>query len=79
MTGHSSIRGFLHSRSGRTIISYFEDGGLRDGQMTFKDLKLIEPLLEAVARQGYVAPTPIQEQAIPHILQGKDLIGRADR
>ena len=45
--------------------------------MTFKNLKLIEPLLEAVAKQGYTAPTPIQEQAIPHILQGKDLIGIA--
>jgi ATP-dependent RNA helicase RhlE len=45
--------------------------------MTFKDLKLIEPLLEAVAKQGYTAPTPIQEQAIPHILQGKDLVGIA--
>ena len=45
--------------------------------MTFKDLKLIEPLLEAVAKQGYTEPTPIQEQAIPHILQGKDLIGIA--
>ena len=45
--------------------------------MTFKDLKLIGPLLEAVAKQGYSAPTPIQEQAIPHILQGKDLVGIA--
>ncbi len=45
--------------------------------MEFKDLKLIPPLLEAVAKQGYTAPTPIQEQAIPHILQGKDLIGIA--
>jgi ATP-dependent RNA helicase RhlE len=45
--------------------------------MLFKDLGLIEPLLKAVARQGYASPTPIQEQAIPHILQGKDLIGIA--
>jgi ATP-dependent RNA helicase RhlE len=45
--------------------------------MIFKDLKLMAPLLEAVAKQGYTAPTPIQEQAIPHILQGKDLIGIA--
>ncbi|HEX9908305.1 MAG TPA: DEAD/DEAH box helicase [Thermoplasmata archaeon] len=45
--------------------------------MTFRNLKLIEPLLDAVAKQGYTAPTPIQEQAIPHILQGKDLIGIA--
>ena len=45
--------------------------------MTFKHLKLIEPLLEAIAKQGYTAPTPIQEQAIPHLLEGKDLIGIA--
>jgi len=45
--------------------------------MTFKNLKLIEPLLKAIAKQGYTVPTPIQEQAIPHILQGKDLIGIA--
>jgi len=45
--------------------------------MTFKNLKLIEPLLEAIAKQGYTVPTQIQEQAIPHILQGKDLIGIA--
>jgi len=45
--------------------------------LTFRNLKLIEPLLDAVAKQGYTAPTPIQEQAIPHILQGKDLIGIA--
>ncbi|MGD9962494.1 MAG: DEAD/DEAH box helicase [Thermoplasmata archaeon] len=45
--------------------------------MEFKDLRLIGPLLEAVAKQGYTAPTPIQEQAIPHILQGKDLVGIA--
>ena len=45
--------------------------------MPFKNLKLIGPLLDAVAKQGYTKPTPIQEQAIPHILQGKDLIGIA--
>jgi ATP-dependent RNA helicase RhlE len=63
--------------SGRTLISCCRDDDWREEQMTFKNLKLIEPLLEAVAKQGYTAPTPIQEQAIPHILQGKDLIGIA--
>ena len=62
---------------GRTLISCCGDDDWREEQMTFKNLKLIEPLLEAVAKQGYTAPTPIQEQAIPHILQGKDLIGIA--
>ncbi len=45
--------------------------------MPFRNLKLIGPLLDAVAKQGYTVPTPIQDQAIPHILQGKDLIGIA--
>jgi ATP-dependent RNA helicase RhlE len=45
--------------------------------MQFQDLKLIQPLLRAVQAQGYTEPTPIQQQAIPHVLQGKDLIGCA--
>jgi ATP-dependent RNA helicase RhlE len=45
--------------------------------MTFKDLKLIEPLQKAVAKQGYTTPTPIQLKAIPDLLNGRDLIGIA--
>ncbi len=45
--------------------------------MKFKDLNLISPILKAVDLQGYVVPTPIQEKAIPIILQGRDLIGCA--
>ena len=45
--------------------------------MQFQDLKLIEPLLRAVRAEGYTEPTPIQQQAIPHVLNGKDLIGCA--
>jgi ATP-dependent RNA helicase RhlE len=45
--------------------------------MQFHDLKLIEPLLRAVQAEGYHEPTPIQTQAIPHILAGRDLIGCA--
>lgn len=45
--------------------------------MTFKDLQLIEPIQKALEAQGYEKPTPIQEQAIPHVLQGKDLFGCA--
>ncbi len=45
--------------------------------MDFKELKLVEPLLKAVADAGYVEPTPIQEKAIPYVLSGKDLFGRA--
>jgi ATP-dependent RNA helicase RhlE len=45
--------------------------------MQFSDLKLIEPILRAVAAEGYDVPTPIQEQAIPHVLEGRDLLGCA--
>lgn len=45
--------------------------------MTFNDLKLSEPLIMALESMGYNSPTPIQEQAIPHILNGKDIFGCA--
>ncbi|WP_437291374.1 DEAD/DEAH box helicase [Sorangium sp. So ce406] len=45
--------------------------------MQFADLKLIEPLLRAIEAEGYTAPTPIQEQAIPPILEGNDVLGCA--
>ncbi|MET2985526.1 DEAD/DEAH box helicase [Aureibaculum conchae] len=45
--------------------------------MTFKDLGLIEPILKALNQKGYTNPTPIQEQAIPILLKGKDLMGCA--
>ncbi|MET4081573.1 ATP-dependent RNA helicase RhlE [Pedobacter sp. UYP30] len=45
--------------------------------MLFKDLNLIAPILKALETQGYTQPTPIQEQSIPKILQGKDLLGCA--
>ena len=45
--------------------------------MLFTDLALIEPILNALNDEGYTKPTPIQEQAIPHILQQKDLLGCA--
>lgn len=45
--------------------------------MTFAQLGLIEPILTAVAEQGYQTPTPVQAQAIPLILQGRDLLAGA--
>lgn len=40
-------------------------------------LNLIEPIQKALEAQGYTKPTPIQEQAIPHLLAGRDLLGAA--
>ena len=45
--------------------------------MTFKDLEIIEPILKALRAEGYIHPTPIQEQSIPILLQKKDLLGSA--
>lgn len=45
--------------------------------MSFKALGLNDELLKAVANQGYTTPTPIQKQAIPHILAGKDVLAGA--
>lgn len=45
--------------------------------MDFKSLGLIAPILKALAVQGYVSPTPIQEQAIPPVLAGRDVLGCA--
>lgn len=45
--------------------------------MTFKELELIEPILKALDQVNYEIPTSIQEQAIPILLQGNDLLGCA--
>ncbi len=45
--------------------------------MIFEDLNLIDPILKALHEEGYTTPTPIQQQAIPHVLEGKDLLGVA--
>lgn len=45
--------------------------------MSFNDLQLIEPVLQALSKEGYTKPTPIQEQAIPVVLQRRDLLGCA--
>ncbi len=43
----------------------------------FKSLNLYPTILKALEEKGYKKPTPIQEQCIPHLLQGKDLLGIA--
>jgi ATP-dependent RNA helicase DeaD len=44
---------------------------------TFADLGLSEPILEALSHLGYERPTPIQEQAIPALREGRDVMGQA--
>jgi len=45
--------------------------------MTFTELKIVKPLIMALEKLGYDQPTPIQQQAIPPILSGKDIFGCA--
>jgi ATP-dependent RNA helicase RhlE len=45
--------------------------------MHFQDLRLSEPILRAVSAEGYHTPTPIQLKAVPHVLEGRDLLGCA--
>ncbi len=45
--------------------------------MQFSELGIIKPILGALTDEGYSTPTPIQQRAIPHVLNGKDLLGCA--
>jgi ATP-dependent RNA helicase RhlE len=47
------------------------------GPVRFSDLNLVEPLQRALSEKNYTEPSPIQAQSIPHLLQGRDLIGIA--
>ncbi len=48
-----------------------------DAVASFSDLQLTAPLLKALEEVGYETPSPIQAQAIPHLLKGLDLLGHA--
>ena len=45
--------------------------------ISFEDLALVEPIRRALNEEGYTTPTPIQAQAIPQLLAGRDLLGIA--
>ena len=45
--------------------------------MSFSDLGLSDELLKAIDELGYKTPTPIQQQSIPHVLMGRDILGSA--
>ncbi len=59
--------------------SHWDETGRRayTRHMTFTELGLSEELLAAVAALGYEDPTPIQQQAIPLVLEGRDVVGAA--
>jgi superfamily II DNA/RNA helicase len=72
---------FFRRRDARNIASLNfmrTDPALdRTLMIKFSDLALDPRVLQAVAEAGYETPTPIQEQAIPHALKGKDVLGIA--
>ena len=45
--------------------------------LTFADFGFAEPITRAITEQGYIKPTPIQAQSMPHVLQGSDVMGAA--
>ena len=45
--------------------------------MKFADLGLSDALLDAIELQGYTEPSPIQAKAIPHVIEGKDVMAAA--
>jgi superfamily II DNA/RNA helicase len=72
--GHS-----MHVGGGASGLVQEEDEAVPETAplAVFSDLGLSEPLLRAIAEMGYKHPTPIQEQAIPIVLQGRDVLGVA--
>lgn len=47
-------------------------------RFSFSELPLSEELKQAIAKKGYTKPSPIQDEVIPHILRGKDVVGIAN-
>ncbi|MDR9826672.1 DEAD/DEAH box helicase [Vibrio sp. FNV 38] len=50
---------------------------MQDSEIKFSDLSLNDPILSALDEMGFVSPTPIQAAAIPHLLAGRDALGKA--
>ncbi|MEC8429577.1 MAG: DEAD/DEAH box helicase, partial [Pseudomonadota bacterium] len=50
---------------------------MSNDSVRFADLGLAEPVLQAIEAVGYETPSPIQAESIPHLLDGKDILGMA--
>ncbi len=64
-------------RLDRPRLKYWAGRSLENNTMSFESLGLMAELHRAVSEKGYSSPTPIQKQAIPVVLQGRDLMGGA--
>jgi len=67
----------LPATASDAVVTASAGGDETSPRTTFADLGLSEELLRAISEKGYVHPTPIQEQAIPVVLQGRDVMGVA--
>ena len=65
------------AQSPNGVISVFPQPGERDYQLCFGFKHLQRSSLDVIKKLNYVAPTPIQAQAIPAIMSGRDVIGVA--
>lgn len=75
-TAHSSL---LDQSSSQIVDSEHEqNAGGETTAKTFQDLGVIESLCDACTSLGYKTPTPIQVEAIPLALKGRDIIGLAE-
>ncbi|MEI8017644.1 MAG: DEAD/DEAH box helicase [Schlesneria sp.] len=70
------MKRFHLSRSVHLVLRLLPTASLAFS-LSFADLGLCEPILNAIKSEGYETPTPIQAQAIPHALTGRDLFGCA--
>ncbi|MBV9061809.1 MAG: DEAD/DEAH box helicase [Alphaproteobacteria bacterium] len=68
-------RRFTRAFRSRSLVH--KEQGIRVNDITFSQLGLSEPLCRALAAEDYTYPTPIQAQAIPRLLDGRDLLGIA--
>ncbi|SHN88533.1 ATP-dependent RNA helicase RhlE [Desulfitobacterium chlororespirans DSM 11544] len=59
------------------VANFINIKGLKVKQVLLNELKIITPIQKALAAQGYSEATPIQAEAIPHLLEGLDLLGCA--
>ncbi|HEV7900003.1 MAG TPA: DEAD/DEAH box helicase [Planosporangium sp.] len=74
-TAESSATGTAAEPTATTTVGTDQDTS--DGASSFADLGLRPELLRALTELGYEEPTPIQQEAIPPVLDGRDLLGQA--
>jgi ATP-dependent RNA helicase RhlE len=73
--GVKKLDAALFIKKANPVVSPTEE---QVSMVTFADFAIDEKLKRNIAERGYITPTPIQEQAIPYLLEGRDVIGIAN-